>query len=140
MKLYVLLTGDNMYGFLLIALPISVILNIVLTMSLISTDKKNKNMEYKISKLRDTFRRCPICNTDEFVVYRSGSHAEGKPSNIEGEVQYIPGDCNVVEQCECNKCGGEFSISYEIHNGKTQYLKINYNSSRPVYKDYHTLA
>lgn len=86
------------------------------------------------------YKKCPICDTDKSVTYITGSHAEGRPTIIEGESKYIPGDCIGDESYECYKCGGEFSVQYEIHNGKIQYLKINYKGSRKDKSGYHTWA
>lgn len=63
-------------------------------------------------------RICPVCQTDEFVTYIMGTHAEGRPTIIEGKEKYIQGDYQAHENCECDKCGGEFSLHYEIHNSK----------------------
>lgn len=85
-------------------------------------------------------RICPVCQTDEFVTYVTGTHAEGKPTIVEDKEKYIAGDCIAHESCECDKCGGEFSLHYEIQNGKIQYLKINYSGSRTDKSGYHTWA
>jgi hypothetical protein len=69
-----------------------------------------------------------------------GTHAEGRPTIIEGKEKYIQGDCQAHESCECDKCGGEFSLHYEIHNSKVKYLKINYSEDRADKSVYHTWA
>ena len=83
---------------------------------------------------------CPICNTDEFVTYIMGSHAEGRPTFIEGKEQYVKGDCQALEHYECDKCGGEFFVHYEIHNGKIKFFKINYTEDRADRSHCHTWA
>lgn len=85
-------------------------------------------------------KKCPVCETDEFVTYIMGSHAEGRPIIIEGKEQHVQGDCQAFEYYECDKCGGEFSVQYEIHNGKTLYLKTDYKIDRPKHKGVHTWA
>lgn len=86
------------------------------------------------------YNKCPVCNTDKFVTYIMGTHAEGRPIITEGEEQYVQGDCQTYENYECDKCGGEFSVHYEIHNGKTKYLKVNYSGSRTDKSGCHTWA
>lgn len=86
------------------------------------------------------YNKCPICNTDKFVTYIMGSHAEGRPTIAEGRKHYVQGDCVAHESYECDKCGGEFSVHYEIHEGKTKYLEIKYKGERPKYKGCHTWA
>lgn len=61
---------------------------------------------------------CPVCYTDEFIVYDMGSHASG----YDGETGF--------ENYECNKCGGEFFVQYEIKKDKVLYMKINYKGER----------
>ena len=43
---------NGMYGFLILALSISVLLNIILTISLVVANKKNKDSEDLIRRLR----------------------------------------------------------------------------------------
>lgn len=86
------------------------------------------------------YNKCPVCHTDEFVTYIMGTHAEGRPTIIDGKEQYVQGDCQAYEHYECDKCGCEFSAHYEIHNGKTKYLKINYSENRVDKSDCHTWA
>lgn len=73
---------------------------------------------------------CPVCYTDEFVTYTMGTHAEGRPTIVEGKEQYSQGDCQAYEHYECDKCGGEFSVHYEINKDKVLYMKINYKGER----------
>ena len=69
-----------------------------------------------------------------------GTHAEGIPIITESEEQYVYEDCHMYKNYECDKCGGEFSVYYEIHNGKTKYLKVNYSGSRTSKSGCHTWA
>lgn len=85
-------------------------------------------------------KKCPVCETDEFVTYIMGSHAEGRPIIIEGKEQYVQGDCQAYEHYECDKCGGDFSVHYEIHNSKTEFLKVDYRGSRANKSRCHTWA
>ena len=75
-------------------------------------------------------RICPVCQTDGFVTYVMGTHAEGRPTIVKDKTEYVQGDCFAHEHCECNKCGGEFYMSYEIYNGKIEYLKVEYKRTR----------
>ena len=90
--------------------------------------------------MSNKYNKCPICNTDKFVTYMMGSHAEGRPTIAEGREHYVQGDCVSHESYKCDKCGGEFHVHYEIHNGKTEYLKVNYSGSRTDKSGCHTWA
>ena len=97
--------------------------------------------------MSNKYNKCPICNTDKFVTYIMGSHAEGRPTIAEGRPtiaegreHYVQGDCVSHESYECDKCGGEFSVHYEIHNGKTEYLKVDYSGSRTNKSGFHAWA
>lgn len=83
---------------------------------------------------------CPVCNTDEFVTYIMGSHAEGMPVVINGEKQYISGDCTALEHYECDKCNGNFSVHYNIENGKIKFLKIDYSGDKADKSGFHAWA
>jgi len=61
---------------------------------------------------------CPVCNTDEFVTYDGGSHAGG-PSHESHCGAYL-----------CDKCGGEFTLRYEIKDNKITHMGVEYNSKR----------
>lgn len=92
------------------------------------------------NQMNKKYNKCPVCSTDKFVTCIIGTYAEGRPVIVEGNAQHVSGDCIATEYYECDKCGGGFTVRYEINNGKTLYMKIDYNSERPDNEYVHTRA
>lgn len=72
-------------------------------------------------------KKCPACNTDEFVKYRTGSHA-GNSSTVDSSRKVIYE--NSYESYVCDKCGGGFTFKFEIRDGVLQSLKIEYDKNK----------